>query len=326
MNHLRNEDGAALISVLLLVSVMSAALVATFDLLGYYTRNSTVKIASHQAREYALAAEMVGSEQAIKLAEQVQLASFLTGSVENRLVSFPIEGGMISGKLQEYTNCFNLASLVKANNARGFEINQTGHDQFVQLLIDIGIGDRQALLLAANLVDWQDTDSRPLPLGSEDFYYSQLEIPYRAANAPIGDIDELRLVSGFTPELIEALLPITCVDAVSMETVLNLNSLTPEQTILLHSVLGLPLSLQNINSIIKDRPSQGYDHVARFWDHKFLADKDIKSEVRRQFDLSPKRYKIFVEVILADIHVNLESLISLNNDSTYTLINRKYGD
>lgn len=38
-------------------------------------------------------------------------------------------------------------------------------------------------------------------------YYLSLSVPYRAANAPLSHVDELRLVKGFSPEVIASLRP-----------------------------------------------------------------------------------------------------------------------
>ena len=73
MKMLRNEDGAALISVLLLVSVMSVAMVAMFDMLGFYTKRTLSNQDRAQAIEYAKASELIGGEQAVKLGAQQNL-------------------------------------------------------------------------------------------------------------------------------------------------------------------------------------------------------------------------------------------------------------
>ena len=325
MKMLRNEDGAALISVLLLVSVMSVAMVAMFDMLGFYTKRTVSNQDRAQAIEYAKASELIGGEQAVKLAAQQNLLTYLGANEGAQKVNMPIQNGMITGELIERTNCFNLSSLVTVGSSGEFEINIATYQQFVRLLVNVGIGERAALSLASALVDWQDSNSRPEPGGAEDFTYSQLEIPYGAANAPIMDIDELRLVNGFTPELIDVLRLYTCVDPVSMETIINLNSVEPKDAVLLHALLGISNSIQSMEMVINERSANGYDNVARFWDHRFLKDEEINQNIRKQFTISPKRYSIVVDVKLDYTNVHMESLILINNDGTYSLIDRKLG-
>lgn len=325
MRILHNDDGAALISVLLLVSVMSVAMVAMFDMLGFYTKRTISNQDKAQALEYARASELIAAEQAVKLASQQGLLTYLGLNETAQKVSMPIENGIISGELFERTNCFNLSSLVTIGSSGEVELNNLTYQQFVRLLNNLGVGERAALALASSLVDWQDSNSRPEPGGSEDFTYTQLEFPYRAANAPIMDINELRLVKGYTPELIETLKIYTCVDPVSMETVINLNSLLPKDTVLLHALLGVSSSIQSMEAVINERPASGYDNVSRFWDHRILKEADIHQNIRRQFNIRPKRYSIVVDVQLDYTNVNMESLIFINNDGTYSLISRKLG-
>ncbi|MCP5380957.1 MAG: type II secretion system minor pseudopilin GspK [Kordiimonadaceae bacterium] len=325
MSFIKNEDGAALISVLLLVSVMSAAMIATFDELGLFTKNIVSRTEYYQADQFAHAAEIVGANQAVKLAKNQMLAAVMGIDDDRQKVTFPIDGGTVKGELAEYSNCFNLNSLVTANNAEGFEINQIGYEQYIQLLREIGIGERQAQSLAAALVDWQDTDDRPMQSGAESFSYSQAVVPYRAANYPIRELNELRLVRGYTPELIEVLSKFTCVDPLSLQTVVNLNSIRPDQAIFIRALLGPEYPLEAIRSVIEERPAAGYDNVARFWNNPLLKNKEIDNRIRKQFQVSAKRYRLSIEVEYFDARISRQSVILIKDDGTYELISRTAG-
>ncbi len=56
--------------------------------------------------------------------------------------------------------------------------------------------------LAAAVVDWRDTDSNPSENGAEDEIYARLNPPYRCKNAPFESIEELRMVYGFTRDIL----------------------------------------------------------------------------------------------------------------------------
>ena len=325
MNLLKKDDGAALISVLLLVAVMSAAMVASFDLLGFYTRGVTANAQIAQANEYALAGEFVGARQARELSEKGSLAKIVGVSVNENQITIPIANGEVNGLLRDRSNCFNLNSVIQVNNGDRYEINQIGYEQFIRLLKTIGIGERSAVSLSASLVDWQDSDSRPIQGGAEDYNYSLLDLPYQTANVPLMDIDELRLINGFTPDLIDAIKPFVCIDPISMKTNINLNSITNDKALLMQALLGQSLSAQDMTAIISQRPEFGYDNVARFWDHSFFQGKNIHSNIRSQFSLKSDKYEIVVDVKMSDIRVQLNSIITLNNDGTYHVINRKFG-
>lgn len=51
--------------------------------------------------------------------------------------------------------------------------------------------------------DWVDADSTPLTDGAEDDYYKSLDPPYKARNKQVDTVDELRLVKGFVPAILD---------------------------------------------------------------------------------------------------------------------------
>ncbi len=56
--------------------------------------------------------------------------------------------------------------------------------------------------LAAAIIDWRDVDSDPSENGAEDEIYGRLNPAYRCKNAPFESIEELRMVYGFTQDIL----------------------------------------------------------------------------------------------------------------------------
>ena len=56
--------------------------------------------------------------------------------------------------------------------------------------------------LAAAVVDWRDADSNAGENGAEDDIYARLNPPYRCKNSPFETVEELRLVYGFTYDIL----------------------------------------------------------------------------------------------------------------------------
>jgi len=56
--------------------------------------------------------------------------------------------------------------------------------------------------LADALMDYRDADANTRPEGAEQDYYDQLPYPYLIKNGPLGTIEELLLVKGFTAPLV----------------------------------------------------------------------------------------------------------------------------
>ena len=108
--------------------------------------------------------------------------------------------------------------------------------------------------LAPALQDWIDADiNTRFPDGAEDDVYLLEDLPYRAANRPVVSISELRLVKGFTPEVIAVLEP--HVTALPEETVININTATPAVLRALHQ----ELDDSGVEQLLADRGKEGYE-------------------------------------------------------------------
>jgi general secretion pathway protein K len=93
--------------------------------------------------------------------------------------------------------------------------------------------------LARNLIDWIDADDLSLRGGREDDPYERREPPYRAANRALLTVDELRLVDGFDPPLVDALRPYVTVHPYAGGEGINPNTAPPWVLgVLYHGVAG----------------------------------------------------------------------------------------
>ena len=103
------------------------------------------------------------------------------------------------------------------------------------------------------------------PDGAEDETYLLVEPPYRAANRPMFNISELRLVQGFTPEVIAVLEP--HVTALPEETIININTASAAVLRALHQELDEAA----VEQLITDRGEDGYAELDTFLEHDALA-------------------------------------------------------
>jgi len=131
------------------------------------------------------------------------------------LPPLPVEGGTITGRLEDLQGRFNLNNLV---NEDGSE-NELARRQFERLLGLLEIDPT----LAGAVVDWLDPDSEQrFPNGGEDVTYAGSEPPYRTANSMITSTSELMAVTGFDRETYTRLAPY--VAALPIGTKLNVNT------------------------------------------------------------------------------------------------------
>ncbi|MEP6932383.1 MAG: type II secretion system minor pseudopilin GspK [Nitrospirota bacterium] len=77
------------------------------------------------------------------------------------------------------------------------------------------------------IVDWVDQDEKSEPAGAESLYYQTLRPSYRAANAPLQTLLELRLVKGMTPDIMAKLSKVVTVYPQDGQSRVNLNTASP---------------------------------------------------------------------------------------------------
>jgi general secretion pathway protein K len=131
------------------------------------------------------------------------------------LPPLPVDGGTITGKLEDLQGRFNLNNLL---NADGTE-NELARRQFERLLNSVEVDPS----LAGAVVDWLDPDAEMrFPTGGEDVTYSGADPPYRTANGMITSVSELMAVAGFDREVYARVAPYVAV--LPIGTKLNVNT------------------------------------------------------------------------------------------------------
>ncbi len=319
LKTLRQDQGAALVTVLLLVSVMALGAVLTFDAMGYSIKRTGAQRAYDQARQYAIGGEQL----AVSVAENLyETKANLTAP---RAVSFAIEGGRIDGLISDQSNCFNVNSLVLRRDAGTLIASEERQGQFVRLFAHLGISDRQAQELVASLTDWIDTDERPLPLGAEDYDYAALEQPYRTGNSLLADLSELKMIKGFGPELIAQLEAFLCADASTDRSVFNVNTLTPQEAPLLVALIGGDFTFDQAVELILARPTSGYSDVADFWLDPIVAGRQVDQSIRQQTTVKPHRFNSRIRVTHYDAVSHLNSEIKVDNSGIARVVRHSVG-
>ncbi len=163
----------------------------------------------------------------------------LTEDWARKLSPISVEGGMVTGQIFDAQSKFNLNNLARNNQPSPSDIGAFQH-LLKSLLLDPNLTD--------SVIDWIDSDSNARPGGAEDIDYLQMKIPYRAANQPLQSVEELRLIRGFTPEIVEKLLP--WVTALPQPTEINVNTAPLE--ILAAAFYTLPASA--VEQLLQQRP------------------------------------------------------------------------
>ncbi|WP_262696259.1 type II secretion system minor pseudopilin GspK [Kordiimonas aquimaris] len=323
--RIRKDDGAALVTVLLLVSIMSIAAVVSFEAVGYAVKRTAAARMYDQARLYAVGGEHIASIAAGRLVTTDQALLRTIGFDGVSDISYPIEGGFITGQLIDVSNCFNVNSLVSGADNGTFVPDDVAVAQYQYLLELVGFSEGEADHLSASLLDWLDSNSRQSPRGAEDYDYAAFDPPYRAANTLMADISELRLVSGYTEATRELMVPFLCALPSTSPAVLNVNSLKPPGGLLLAALVGRGVTYQQMQGLIAERAARGYETVADFWNEAMFNGRSINQNVRASVEVKPSRFIAQIHVNYYDARVYLTSYIWAANNGKTQVLSRAFG-
>jgi general secretion pathway protein K len=243
------QCGVALVLVLLIVALATSLAVYMTTQQNLWQRQLESQLDRAQARRIGIAA--------IDWARAVLADDARASSIDHademwalRLPAMPVENGEVTGVIEDRQGLFNLNNLVRNGAASPPDVAQ-----FQRLLGLLGLPAD----LAAALADWMDADSETqYPGGAEDGYYLSLAHPYRAANRPLIELDELALVRGYDRPTIERLRPYVTV--LPLPGPVNVNFAPPE---VLAAVVQ-NLSLADARTLVLQRRGDPFKSVADF--------------------------------------------------------------
>ncbi len=190
-----NERGAALIIVLGLVAVISgwAATAAYEDMLSM--RRADNNIISMKA-ELACLSALALATAALKQDAKGGHVDSLEDDWAQETPPFPIDDGVVSGRIVDANRYFNLNDLLDINGKPVLPMVQA----LKRLFLAKGLDDS----LVDALVDWMDADDIPYGTGGAESasYYAKR---YKVKNAPLDRLSELGLIVGFDQHVLHKL-------------------------------------------------------------------------------------------------------------------------
>lgn len=218
----KRQAGVALITVLLVFAI--ASLIASKIIIGKVldVQRTTGMVNRTQAYYYALAAEELAilalQEDAIQDAENSPQGDNLDEYWAQGPVPFEIDNiGAVLVNIVDLNRFYNVNNLFQVADGK---VNLHELDRFKDLLIALDIDDT----IADNLRDWIDEDSKEEGYQSEKEGYANSQPGYSVANTQLSDVSELRLIHGFTPEVMAKLLPHITVIKTDGIVALNINT------------------------------------------------------------------------------------------------------
>jgi general secretion pathway protein K len=223
-SYLRQQRGVALITVLMVFAIASLIATKVLTQKALDTQRIAGMINRTQAHYYALAAEELAML-ALKhdLEEDQKSGNPIVDTLEEpwagAAIPFEIDNiGNVVIKIVDLNRFYNLNNMLQPDG----KVNETELERFRNLLEELDIDPS----LAENVQDWLDKDDKTDGFDSESDSYERLEIPYLAANRGFSDVSELRMIAGFSAEMVDRLLPhVTALTGVAVLPI-NINTAT----------------------------------------------------------------------------------------------------
>jgi general secretion pathway protein K len=195
-----NNRGIALITVILIVGILVAVVIelnrsSRADIYDAANLSDGIKL-TYIAKSgfYGAAALLVNHQNSYDTLRDDWSKADLLSAKSTAL--FP--DGYFIATVEDEAGKIPLNKLVNGN-----EYNSNIKEILIRLLSEpeFGLDERKAVEIVDAIKDWIDGDEEVTGYGAESAYYSSLDPPYEAKNAPLDCIEELLMVKGITKEI-----------------------------------------------------------------------------------------------------------------------------
>jgi general secretion pathway protein K len=209
---MRRTRGVALIIALVVVALATVLATRIGAESALDQRRAATLLAQEQVMQVALGAEAWAIEVLRADFERNNRQVTLDQAWATPLMELPIDGGSLTGQLEDMEGRFNVNNLVNPDGTK----NLFAFAWFQRLLAKLQLEPKWASLL----LDWIDPDTIADGIdGAEDGVYTGFNPPYRPPNRPITSTSELLALPGFGIERYRTLAPF--VAALPVGTPLN---------------------------------------------------------------------------------------------------------
>jgi general secretion pathway protein K len=223
----RRQSGVAAVTAILIVAIAASAAAVMLSRQSAMLDQSMLVASRAQADLYAQA----GIDWARGVLDQdagTSSTDTLAEGWAQPIAGLPVERAVVAGDIADEQGRFNLNNLVN-----GAAPSDADMKAFGRLLTGLGLSPD----LAQAVLDWIDADADLAgPGGAEDSYYLALARPYRAANAPMTQVEELYRIRGFDAATVAKVKPF--VTALPARTPLNMNTASDR---VIAAVLDVPM-------------------------------------------------------------------------------------
>jgi general secretion pathway protein K len=322
----RESRGAALVIVLFIVALAAILAVEMSANLMVQVQKSTNLQGHQQAKWYAYGGEELAIK-ALKLSKDDDPDKTSLDQVwaTQGDTQYPVDNGTLSGKITDLQACLNLNALGEVPDPNSTSKTNPAHKALFALLENIEDlpAEESEEAMADSVFDWLDENSITYRSGAEEDEYLSRDYPYMSANSLFASPSELRLVKGFNPLVMEKVLPFVCVIPGSPLLSINVNTLLPEQALILSAMID-ELSLSGAEAVIAARPETGFDSVDEFFSEVQQQGGTNLDSVKELFSINSEYFKLQTQATFVDLRFSMTTLLHTKNGEV-TILARKFG-
>ncbi|MCG7542301.1 general secretion pathway protein GspK [Pseudoalteromonas sp. CO348] len=328
------QQGAALVIVLFIVALAATIAAEMASSLMVQVQKASNIQTQQQAKWYSYGAEELVKRALIQAKKDDPDTVNLDQPWAREEVPYPVDHGTLSGKVTDLQACLNLNALraksqTNGNDQGGQQIGgkntNLAHAALLELLKNIEDlpSNESEEALADSVYDWLDEDSITYRSGAEEDEYMSNQTPYLTANNLMASVSELRVIKGFNPLVMEKIKPYVCVIPGSEELAVNVNTILPEQALLLSALIP-GLSKSGAEAIISARPKKGFTDINEFYTE--VANQGVKdpNKTSKTFTINSNYFQLRATAVFDERRFSLTSIIETKDGKAYVLA-RKFG-
>lgn len=286
------ERGVAVVTAILVVAV-AASTAAWMLAQQSATLNQTALVASRAQADLFAQAGLDWARGILAEDGRSGTVDSLDEAWARPLAGLPVERALVSGAISDQQARYNLNNLVKEGRRSDADV------QILTRLLD-SLGLDPGLALA--VLDWVDGDGDIAGNGgAEDAYYLSLPRPYRAANRPMAQVEELYAIRGFDAKAVARLRPF--VTALPVRTAVNANTAPAEVIAAILPELGR----EAVRDLVASRQAKPFKDRA---DLKARAQKGSANAFDADLDVKSDHFLVQVGVAQDDVQVAAEALVA----------------
>jgi general secretion pathway protein K len=320
------QHGVALVAVLMIIAIVVVIAVNMTGRLQLQLQRQQNMQQQQQAFWYAMGAEQFA---------RVLLARTLAGQETVTLAqdwalqgaTFPVDDGTIAGDIIDLRSCFNLNALQNVTPENGSRTEQSPTQKAFQRLVELKLPQLTipAEYLTARLGDWLDEDSLLSSAGSaEEDDYASLRFPYYSANDLMASVTELRVILDMTPADYQALLPFVCVVPEDNTLLVNINTLTADNAVLLAALIP-ELTEQAAQDVIAERPEQGFATLDEVFALQQLASITVPETAKSMLAVTSDSFQLTATAGYLESGFVLTSILKINENKQVKVLARRFG-